>query len=269
MTAPASSNPSRTGKAASSALSRSAHVDSFARDNLPPREQWPELLLDRPELRYPERLNAAEELLDSLKPASPKAAPPATPRGVALLVPYGARLSGMEDVDLEIHFHAPDKLSLALEPAKLRTATGNWMGSIEPVENSQTAVVAKVRGPGRVAAVLFPRLKSEAMPKVDWSVDGSVVQVRTAETVDYVCLAPPATSMAKAEAKQGPLANTPNTRPPMASPDGVVAFQGTAGHVRIRQGQATMTLGAAGLVRVFGEEWRSEKPASRTITVGR
>ena len=67
MTAPASSNPSRTGKAASSALSRSAHVDSFARDNLPPREQWPELLLDRPELRYPERLNAAEELLDAVE----------------------------------------------------------------------------------------------------------------------------------------------------------------------------------------------------------
>ena len=66
MTTPASSNPSRTGKAASSALSRSAHVDSFARDNLPPREQWPELLLDRPELRYPERLNAAEELLDRM-----------------------------------------------------------------------------------------------------------------------------------------------------------------------------------------------------------
>src|SRR5712692_6713564 len=40
------------------------HVDTFARDNLPPREQWPELLFDLPELRYPERLNCATELLD-------------------------------------------------------------------------------------------------------------------------------------------------------------------------------------------------------------
>ncbi len=42
----------------------SAHVDSFARDNLPPREQWPEFIFSLPELNYPERLNAAVELLD-------------------------------------------------------------------------------------------------------------------------------------------------------------------------------------------------------------
>jgi 2-aminobenzoate-CoA ligase len=43
---------------------RSAHVDTFTRDNLPPHEQWPTFLLERPEIRYPERLNAAVELLD-------------------------------------------------------------------------------------------------------------------------------------------------------------------------------------------------------------
>ncbi len=42
----------------------SAHVDTFARDNLPPREQWPRFLLDRPEFHYPERLNCAARLLD-------------------------------------------------------------------------------------------------------------------------------------------------------------------------------------------------------------
>jgi 2-aminobenzoate-CoA ligase len=41
-----------------------AHVDTFARDHLPPREQWPELLFTLPELQYPTRLNCAEELLD-------------------------------------------------------------------------------------------------------------------------------------------------------------------------------------------------------------
>lgn len=40
----------------------SAHVDTFARDNLPPRDQWPVLLLD--ELAYPTRLNCAAALLD-------------------------------------------------------------------------------------------------------------------------------------------------------------------------------------------------------------
>lgn len=41
----------------------SAHVDTFARDHLPPPDQWPELRFDLPELRYPVRLNCAAELL--------------------------------------------------------------------------------------------------------------------------------------------------------------------------------------------------------------
>ena len=44
----------------------SAHTDTFARDNLPPPEQWPELRFDLPELRYPEKLNCAVELLDAM-----------------------------------------------------------------------------------------------------------------------------------------------------------------------------------------------------------
>ncbi len=39
-------------------------VDTFARDRLPPREQWPEFLFDLPELQFPPRLNCAAELLD-------------------------------------------------------------------------------------------------------------------------------------------------------------------------------------------------------------
>jgi 2-aminobenzoate-CoA ligase len=42
----------------------SAHVDHFARDNLPPRPQWPDFLFTLPELRYPDRFNCAVELLD-------------------------------------------------------------------------------------------------------------------------------------------------------------------------------------------------------------
>jgi 2-aminobenzoate-CoA ligase len=47
-------------------LGPSAHGDTFARDNLPAVEQWPDTLLDRPEFQYPERLNAAVELTDRL-----------------------------------------------------------------------------------------------------------------------------------------------------------------------------------------------------------
>ncbi|MCQ9132228.1 AMP-binding protein [Streptomyces hilarionis] len=46
----------------------SAHVDTFARDHLPPPEQWPELSFDLPELDYPARLNCAVELLAHAPP---------------------------------------------------------------------------------------------------------------------------------------------------------------------------------------------------------
>ena len=45
-------------------LAPSGHVDSFARDHLPPFEDWP-ALVGVDELGYPERLNAAVELVDS------------------------------------------------------------------------------------------------------------------------------------------------------------------------------------------------------------
>ena len=45
-------------------MTYTAHVDTFARDNLPPRASWPELRFDLPELQYPQRLNCGVELLD-------------------------------------------------------------------------------------------------------------------------------------------------------------------------------------------------------------
>lgn len=41
-----------------------AHIDTFAADNLPPPEQQPEFIFELPELQFPERLNCAVELLD-------------------------------------------------------------------------------------------------------------------------------------------------------------------------------------------------------------
>ncbi|KUJ68728.1 2-aminobenzoate-CoA ligase [Streptomyces albus subsp. albus] len=45
-------------------LGPSAHTDTFARDHLPPADQWPRLLLGPPGESYPERLNCGAELLD-------------------------------------------------------------------------------------------------------------------------------------------------------------------------------------------------------------
>ncbi|MEV6602059.1 AMP-binding protein [Actinoplanes sp. NPDC051346] len=45
-------------------LSPSSHTDTFARDHLPPFHQWPHLEFTTDRLRYPDRLNAAAELVD-------------------------------------------------------------------------------------------------------------------------------------------------------------------------------------------------------------
>ena len=42
----------------------SAHIDSFARDNLPPADLQPEFLFELPELQFPPRVNCAAALLD-------------------------------------------------------------------------------------------------------------------------------------------------------------------------------------------------------------
>jgi len=47
-------------------LGPTGHVDDFARRNLPPPEQWPDMLLDRPEFQYPDYLNAEVELTDRI-----------------------------------------------------------------------------------------------------------------------------------------------------------------------------------------------------------
>ena len=45
-------------------MTPSAHIDTFARDNLPPVSEWPDLLLDGYD--YPDHLNAAHELTDAM-----------------------------------------------------------------------------------------------------------------------------------------------------------------------------------------------------------
>src|SRR5215471_13949700 len=45
-------------------MAETAHVDTFARDNLPPEKLWPDMIFTRPEHQYPERLNCVSSFLD-------------------------------------------------------------------------------------------------------------------------------------------------------------------------------------------------------------
>jgi 2-aminobenzoate-CoA ligase len=42
-----------------------AHIDTFARDHLPPKDQLPDFVFELPELKFPAQLNCATELLDA------------------------------------------------------------------------------------------------------------------------------------------------------------------------------------------------------------
>jgi 2-aminobenzoate-CoA ligase len=53
----------------------SRHSDTFARDNLPPIAQWPELIFTLPELQFPETFNCAERLLGEAVAKAGGAAP--------------------------------------------------------------------------------------------------------------------------------------------------------------------------------------------------
>jgi 2-aminobenzoate-CoA ligase len=48
----------------SHALLPSSHIDTYVREQLPPSDQWPEFIFDRPELHYPDLLNVTTELVD-------------------------------------------------------------------------------------------------------------------------------------------------------------------------------------------------------------
>ena len=45
-------------------LGPTGHTDTFARDNLPPENEWPDFLLDG--FDYPEWMNAGYELTDAM-----------------------------------------------------------------------------------------------------------------------------------------------------------------------------------------------------------
>ncbi|MFB7329208.1 AMP-binding protein [Streptomyces sp. NPDC056190] len=62
-------------------LSESAHLDTFARDHLPPFDQWPTIEFTTPEVHYPDRLNAASILDETVKAHGPHRPALRTPSG--------------------------------------------------------------------------------------------------------------------------------------------------------------------------------------------
>ncbi|HEX2298197.1 MAG TPA: AMP-binding protein, partial [Pseudonocardiaceae bacterium] len=125
----------------------SAHTDPFCRHHLPPREQWPELLFELPELHYPEQLNAARELL-------------AGPPGERPCV----RGSGQEWTYGELRHHAAQVAAVLTEDLGL--VPGNRVLLRGPNEPWQVACWLGVLLAGGVAVSTMPMLRTSELTAI-------------------------------------------------------------------------------------------------------
>ena len=132
----------------------SAHVDTFARDNLPPREQWPRFLFTLPELDYPAHLNCATALLDD-----------ALARGwgdrAAILSPEGVRWTYAE-----LNARANRYARVLVED--LRIVPGNRVLLRGPNTPAMAACWFAVIKAGAIAVPTMPLLRAkELTPVID------------------------------------------------------------------------------------------------------
>ena len=138
-------------------MPHSAHVDTFARDNLPPRDQWPEFPLLLPELHYPERMNAATMLLDRAVERGwggrlAVAAPDGLRWSYADLLAHANRIAGVLTADLglvpgnRVLLRAPNSPMHAACWFAVLKAGGIAVGSMPLLRARElTAIVTKAR----------------------------------------------------------------------------------------------------------------------------
>ena len=133
-------------------MTYTAHVDTFTRDHLPPRDQWPDLIFDLPHLQYPDRLNCAVELLDR-----------ALERGwggrTAVLTPGGLRWTYAELTALA------NRIARVLVE-DLRLVPGNRVLLRGPNSPMMAACWLAVMKAGGVAVATMPLLRAKELTDV-------------------------------------------------------------------------------------------------------
>ena len=114
----------------------------------------------------------------------------------------GVTVVGKDDVDLDIVFLRPAGVKVDVQPNHIAVAVG---------------------AAGTLAAVLYPRLKTEKAPAITPLADGRGAKVVTAAGTDYVFLDPA----------------------PFTAKDGDVAFEGKVGVVKVRGGKTAKSVPGA------------------------
>lgn len=127
-------------------MNGTVYLDTFANDNLPPREQWPELLFEREELAYPERINCAAELLDAMVAQGHGAS--VAVRGASMTWTYAELLASVDRIAAVLR----DKMGLVTGNRVLLRGANNPM---------MAACVLAVWKAGLVAVPTMPLLRAK------------------------------------------------------------------------------------------------------------
>jgi hypothetical protein len=151
-----------------------------------------------------------------------------------------ATVAGKEDVDTDLVFLQPSPVVLTTEE---KTKTAN--SGIHPdgrggaVTMTQVCISATTAGRFKqVAAVIYPRLKTEAPPAVTSLKEGQVLKVEHASGVDYVFVG----------------------SEPFAYQDAELSFTGMVAVLQIRNGKASASFGSGGSLRYKGDSFADKRP---------
>jgi hypothetical protein len=144
-----------------------------------------------------------------------------------VVTPWGAQMTGEEDVDCDIFIYNPQKLSLSTETGEHTSGSGYRDGKTGRRTTRQTALKGRLAGRGAVVTVIYPRLKNTPGPSVGWLAEGCGTRVKSSGGEDFVFLASDHFEWTRGE----------------------VAFSGTAGALQLRK-KPTLSLGAPGKLRM-------------------
>lgn len=145
-------------------LMKSTHKDTFVGDRLPPEEQQPEFLFELPELQYPERLNAAVELID--KATDPQAPAVLNDTGRWSYREMADRSDRIARILAEEEGLAPGNRALLIGPntAMLFAA---WLGILKA--GGVVVAVMPILRAGEIARILDKAAISHAIVDADFS----------------------------------------------------------------------------------------------------
>jgi hypothetical protein len=157
--------------------------------------------------------------------------------------PHGALVAGKEDVDLDVIFTTPAAPALSTEVLTRTSGSGLYPNlQWRAMASTQTGLIATLPQAHGFTAVLYPRLKTEKPPMVTALADGKGARIDTPAGTDYVFLsAAPFTYQAVD-----------------------IAFEGTAGVIRLRAGKTpVLWLDGDGSISVGKYTLRSNAPAPK------